>query len=1138
MRHGLLRSSLAFAVLALAPPLDAQQTPTRAPTETGAGARAANLSAEASAKLAEIEAQLARARAQAEEWAAKAADYEQARAAAPERLRAIEEEIAALQSREPVELPKSATLDEIEAQLVGAQQDFDLARKEAAELEAESARRSERRKRIPELLAAAKERLRALEDVPAGAPDEAPQLIEARGQLADARRVALEQEIDAYEKELTSYEARGALLARRLDRATLRVARNEARTAALRDAVTIGQQVEAARDAERASELLEAATALPPTARGVVRQLAEQNAELARQRTGDEGLVGKIDDVSRKLARAEGAVAAVEAEFARLETKIEAAGLSDSVGLLLRRQRSEAPDVGKYRRFIRMRQEQIGAVQLQQIELRERRRELADIDRIVETTMARLDPDLGSADRARIESLLRDLLETKRRYTEALIQDYETYFERLIDFDAKQQELIDRTEQLLRYIDERILWIPSGEAVRPSMLADGRDALAWFMAPRFWGQLGRALARAVRDGPILFAAVVIALLASLPLARRVRPRIRALGERARETTCTRYAPTWQALGYTILLVPWLPGLLAVLGWQLGISPGATQFTRCVAHGMLMAAALWFTLEIPRQLLRDLGVAEAHLGWPRAAVEALRRDLLWLTASAVPAVFLIYVFELRDEEAWRESIGRALFVATMAAALVFTHRAMRERSGALREIARAAIGSRIPRWLWRLAYSLAVALPVFLAAAALSGYYWTALRLAAPYHLSLFFLVTLFVVLRLGGRWSLLARRRLVMEQARQRVEAERRAREAKGEAEPTPEISEPEVDVAAAGAQTGRLLTSTALFAVLMGLWLIWADVLPAVGILREVELWTTTETVTVETADAEGERLLTSEERVAPVTLADLLRALLIGVVALVLVRNLPGLLEMALLGRAGIGAGERYAYATILRYGITLAALVLAFNAVGVGWSSIQWLVAAVGLGLGFGLQEIFANFVSGLIILFERPIRVGDTVTVGDISGTVTRIRIRATWITGFDRKELVVPNKEFVTGRLVNWSLSDAILRVDVPVGIAYGSDTDKALEVLHRVAAENEHVLKDPEPQAWFLSFGDSSLEFQLRVFSPDVAHMFLIRHQIHMAIDRAFRDAGIEIAFPQRDLHVRSVPDAWKAVERPRASES
>jgi potassium efflux system protein len=229
--------------------------------------------------------------------------------------------------------------------------------------------------------------------------------------------------------------------------------------------------------------------------------------------------------------------------------------------------------------------------------------------------------------------------------------------------------------------------------------------------------------------------------------------------------------------------------------------------------------------------------------------------------------------------------------------------------------------------------------------------------------------------------------------------------------------------------------------------------------------------------------------------------------------------------------GTGERYAYATILKYGITLVGIALALGTIGVSWSNIQWLVAAVGLGLGFGLQEIFANFISGLIILFERPIRVGDTVTVGDISGTVTRIRIRATWITGFDRKELVVPNKEFVTNKLVNWSLSDAILRVEVPVGIAYGSDTQKAMEVLHRVAHENQHALEEPRPQVLFLGFGDSALLFELRVFSPDVERRLLIKHELHLAVDAAFRAAGIEIAFPQRDLHLRSVPKTAPAPE-------
>jgi potassium efflux system protein len=170
--------------------------------------------------------------------------------------------------------------------------------------------------------------------------------------------------------------------------------------------------------------------------------------------------------------------------------------------------------------------------------------------------------------------------------------------------------------------------------------------------------------------------------------------------------------------------------------------------------------------------------------------------------------------------------------------------------------------------------------------------------------------------------------------------------------------------------------------------------------------------------------------------------------------------------------------------------------------------------------------ANFISGLILLFERPIRVGDTVTVGDVSGTVSKIRIRATSITDWNRKELIVPNKEFVTGRLVNWTLSDPIVRVEIPVGIAYGSDTEKARERMLEVARANENVLRDPPPSVIFMAFGESSLDFQLRAFTK-IDTLLSVRDQLNMAVDKAFREAGIEIAFPQRDIHVRSVEDTF-----------
>jgi potassium efflux system protein len=1095
------------------------------PAQSSTSPSAAEAEAEA-ARVAEIEVDIARHEAYAEQWTARGAEFERARQDASELLAAIEGEIAQLQRHETPAIGDDTTLGELEAELLGAQQDLALARKEATALEAEAAGRAERRKRVPALLTAAKERLLALASEPP-APPSGPALAEARAELSRVRREAIEKEIAAYEEELRSYDARGHLLARRRERAVLRVASQEARIGALREAIALRRQGEAERAAEEARRSLEIVGALPPAVQDLMTRLAEENRDLALRRAGEDGLLTKIDDVGRKLARADERVAAVEATLERLTRKVKVAGLSSSVGLLLRRARSEAPDVDMYRRFIRMRQARIAELQVQQVELEEQHEALADVEGLVERMMAEFDLEAASAERSAIEAVLRDLLDTRRRYLQALLDDTETYFESLVDFDARQHELIARTESLLRFIDERVLWMPSGEPLSPTLVAHARAALAWLVTPRYWGQLPRALGSAVAAAPLLFAAIALLALA-IPFAwPRLRAGIARLGEQASEPNCIRIAPTGAALVLSLLLAAWGPALLALVGWRLGVSTGATQFVRCFAQGLLASAAVWFTLLLPRQLLRPRGIAEAHLGWPEEATRDVRRHLRWLAWLAIPAGFVIQVFETRGEVAWQQSVGRLAFLAAMAAALVFAHLILREERGALPRALATRPEVSMPRWAWRLLHGGTLIAALGLAAGAMRGYYWTSLQLATSFHFTLLFLVLLLFAYELGIRWELLASRRLALArlvEAREALAA-RPAAQPEGEA---PELTEPEIDLATVDAQTSRLLRNGALFVALIGLWVIWADLLPAAGVLRSVQLWTTTSATTLETTNAAGEAISTVEQTLVPVTLADLLLALLVGAMTLAVVRNLPGVLELSVFRQLPASAGERYAYTTIIKYAATLAGAVLAFQVVGIGWSKVQWLVAAVGLGLGFGLQEIFANFVSGLIILFERPIRVGDVVTVGDVNGRVTKIRIRATWITSFDRKELVVPNKEFITSQLVNWSLSDAVLRVDIAVGIAYGSDTDRAHRVLLDVAERNEHVLRDPAPQAFFFGFGESSLDFELRVFSPDVEHRLQIVNDLHMEIDRAFRAEGIEIAFPQRDLHVRTLPVAPK----------
>jgi potassium efflux system protein len=316
-------------------------------------------------------------------------------------------------------------------------------------------------------------------------------------------------------------------------------------------------------------------------------------------------------------------------------------------------------------------------------------------------------------------------------------------------------------------------------------------------------------------------------------------------------------------------------------------------------------------------------------------------------------------------------------------------------------------------------------------------------------------------------------------------------------------------DLSQINAQTIRLVSSTLIVAAVMAIAFIWSSVLPAVGALDSVTLWTVSGA--------------TPEEKL-PVTLASLLLAIPAAIMTVVAAKNLPGLLEIALLQHLPIENAVRYAITSISRYTILILGIAMTFNSLGVRWASIQWLVAALGVGLGFGLQEIFANFVSGLILLFEQPVRVGDVITIGDTTGTVSKIRMRATTVMNFDQQELVIPNKDLITGRLLNWTLSDATNRLVLEVGVAYGTDVTRACQILREICHSHPNVLKNPEPTAFFDFMADSQMTIKVRVFLASLDLRLPTRHEILTQIQDRFLAEGIQIPFPQRELHIRSLP--------------
>jgi small-conductance mechanosensitive channel len=232
---------------------------------------------------------------------------------------------------------------------------------------------------------------------------------------------------------------------------------------------------------------------------------------------------------------------------------------------------------------------------------------------------------------------------------------------------------------------------------------------------------------------------------------------------------------------------------------------------------------------------------------------------------------------------------------------------------------------------------------------------------------------------------------------------------------------------------------------------------------------------------------------------------------------------LDEDLLPRLALPRGVPYAVSYVLHYGILLLGFLLAVAAAGVQLSQFALLAGAFGVGIGFGLQNVVNNFISGLILLFERPVQVGDTIQVTSLFGEVKRIGIRSSTVRTWEGAEVIVPNGDLISQQVINWTLSDRDRRVDVKVGVAYGTDPERVIALLKEVAGTHPDLLKTPEPVVLFLGFGDSSLDFELRAWTNRSERFIRIRSEVTVLVNRAIVDTGIEIPFPQRDLHLKSV---------------
>ena len=853
--------------------------------------------------------------------------------------------------------------------------------------------------------------------------------------------------------------------------------------------------------------------------------LAEKEAEgkhpLIREATADNmNYSRKLQDVNKNIEQYTAEKNAIDTRFKQLEKdfqsaekKINLAGLSPALGNLLREQRRNLPQRKQYKDTLDAIQNEIAAASLESYKLEEVQNNLLDLSQALSARLEQdLPPNMNADEVMGIRTELRMLLNEQKDLVGRLSTAYSEYAQMLGDVDFTLQQMLNSAEKFSDYLDRHLLWVPSAPVISQAYLSNILQSAIWFVSPSNWLKVGDNLWQGFLTYPGYFLALIVVFVALRLRFKTILKNHLAtlLSKSTAKLYLVSFSQTLGALAILLLLSLPVPLLMAWLAGVIKLTHNAASFSRAFASGLLLAAVSLCLLQFFYRLFKPNGVAELLFHWSKNTVQILYSQIKWARFIIIPCVFIIGMANVNIFSVHSNALGRTAQILLMLTMSYMMHRFAHPLTGLAKDRYQFSDDwiSKL-RYVW---YLLAVLAPWVVIGFSVAGYYQSALELQGKLITTLRLVFFTALIHALTLRWLNVTKRQLALQNARQkRKQAIEQANlNAGAEGNYLPE--ETLLDISKINQQSDKLLNTLIVLMLAVGTWMVWRDIVPAFSIFDQVELWQYSEI-------QEGKEVL------MPVTLINLFISIFYAGLAFVFVSNFPTLVDLMSVGKFSLTAGSRYALIQLSRYVLVSVAFLAIANELGGSWAKVQWLVAALSVGLGFGLQEIFANMVSGVILLFERPIRVGDTVTVGDVTGRVCRIQMRATHILDWDLKELVVPNKTIITDRLVNWTLSDTVTRVVLMLGVAYGSDVELVEKVLKDVVCAEEMVLRDPEPMISFLSFGESSLDFRVCVFVRELGDRMAITHILHKKFYKALQANNIEIPFPQRDLHLRSVAD-------------
>ena len=670
----------------------------------------------------------------------------------------------------------------------------------------------------------------------------------------------------------------------------------------------------------------------------------------------------------------------------------------------------------------------------------------------------------------------------------------------LASLETERRLYSDKVKEVQDLITKQLFWMRISPTLSVQNLGDSPRGLMWALSPAHGRNLARSMWEAIVRTPIASAVVLLIAVSLLLLRPMIGAALKRAGEGVGRVSKDHFGLTGKAALWTVLLALPIPLVVsffaltlpqpdASLDWQAGFRVGLRLMSTSIFAAFAVAACCY-----------PGGLGQKHFGWRTEVLYWLLRGSHWFLLVYIPFTLLTVSTLFGDVAEFIDSIGRVSFVISHVWLTIFLGKLFYSSKG----IHATTSGKNT---FVRLGTVLAISCPIGLVALACSGYTIAAVKLSYLFSLTLSIIFCIVILYSLVVRWFKIEHRKMALAEALER----RRAAIAEEQQEESDEViavdeDEQELDIDAIDDQTRHLLRLLFGLGTATAVLSLWSETLPLIEYFETVRI-----------------------PMMTKLTLLDVTKASLVVGITWIGVKNLPGVLEFAVLRSAAIHVGTRHAITTISQYAVMAIGLFVLFSVLKLDWTQFGWIAGGLSVGIGFGMQEVVANFVCGLILLFERPVRVGDVVTVEGETGTVTKIHLRSTTITNFDRGEVVLPNKTLITSKLVNWTLSSSLNRVAIPVGVAYGTDTETARRILLEVAAEHPNVSADPPPVAIFNEFADSSLNILLRVYLPDRSNRETTISELHTEIDKRFAAAGIEIPFPQRDFHLRS---GWEAIGR------